>query len=95
VADAAMLNGVISRSYDFEVMTAVVGNKQVPSHHSPTTCMSSEEEIVQKFRQQVAFSGFVSEPDADEIIRRVDVFEQETDVSRFVGMLSMKEGNGG
>jgi 2-methylcitrate dehydratase len=36
-----MLNGVISRSYDFEVMTAVVGQKQVPSHHSPTTCMTA------------------------------------------------------
>lgn len=41
VADAAMLNGVISRSYDFEVMTVVVGKKQVPSHHSPTTCMTA------------------------------------------------------
>ena len=40
-ADAALLNGVISRSYDFEVMTVVVGNKLVPSHHSPTTCMTA------------------------------------------------------
>ena len=39
--DVALLNAVISRSYDFEVMTVVVGDTQIPSHHSPTTCMTS------------------------------------------------------
>lgn len=36
-----MTNAVISRSYDFEVMTVVVGDQQVASHHSPTTCMTA------------------------------------------------------
>ena len=41
VAQAALANGVISRSYDFEVMTVDMGKEQVPSHHSPTTCMTA------------------------------------------------------
>jgi 2-methylcitrate dehydratase len=41
VAQVAMLNAVIARSYDFEVMQVVIGDRLVPSHHSPTTCMTS------------------------------------------------------
>lgn len=40
-ADVAMTNAIIARSFDFEVMTAVIGDKAVPSHHSPTTCMTA------------------------------------------------------
>jgi len=36
-----MANATIARSYDFEVMTAVIGKQAVPSHHSPTTCMTA------------------------------------------------------
>ena|GEM_PF-500363 len=39
--EVAMTNAVISRAYDFEVMTVVVGDQQVASHHSPTTCMTA------------------------------------------------------
>ncbi len=41
VAQAAMTNATIARAYDFEVMTVVVDDLQVPSHHSPTTCMTA------------------------------------------------------
>ncbi|MEO8314399.1 MAG: MmgE/PrpD family protein [Pseudomonadota bacterium] len=41
VGQVAMTNAVISRAYDFEVMTVVVGDRQVASHHSPTTCMTA------------------------------------------------------
>jgi 2-methylcitrate dehydratase len=41
VADVAMVNAIFARSYDFEVMTAVIGDKAVASHHSPTTCMTA------------------------------------------------------
>ena len=40
-AQVAMANAVIARAYDFEVMTVAVGNLQVASHHSPTTCMTA------------------------------------------------------
>lgn len=40
-AQAAMTNGVLARAYDFEVMTVRIGDIQVPSHHSPTTCMTA------------------------------------------------------
>ena len=39
--DAALANAVISRSYDFEVMTVVVGDIAIGSHNSPTTCMTA------------------------------------------------------
>jgi 2-methylcitrate dehydratase PrpD len=39
--DAAMANAVLARTFDFEVMTVVVGGQQVPSHHAPTTVMSA------------------------------------------------------
>ncbi len=41
VADVAMVNAIFARSYDFEVMTAVIGREAVASHHSPTTCMTA------------------------------------------------------
>ena len=41
VRDAAMANAILSRAFDFEVMHVVVGDVQVPSHHSPTTVMSA------------------------------------------------------
>lgn len=41
LADVAMVNAMFARSYDFEVMTAVVGTEAVASHHSPTTCMTA------------------------------------------------------
>ena len=41
LADVAMVNAVFARSYDFEVMTAVIGTQAVASHHSPTTCMTA------------------------------------------------------
>jgi 2-methylcitrate dehydratase len=40
-AQAAMVNAVMARSYDFEVMTVVVGNQYIGSHNSPTTCMTA------------------------------------------------------
>jgi 2-methylcitrate dehydratase len=40
-SEVAMTNAVISRAYDFEVMTVVVDGQQVASHHSPTTCMTA------------------------------------------------------
>jgi 2-methylcitrate dehydratase PrpD len=39
--DAAMANAVLARTFDFEVMTVVVGGQQVPSHHAPTTVMTA------------------------------------------------------
>jgi 2-methylcitrate dehydratase PrpD len=41
VGDVAMVNAVFARSYDFEVMTAVIAEDAVASHHSPTTCMTA------------------------------------------------------
>lgn len=40
-ADAAMVNAITSRSFDFEVMTTVVAGKIIPSHTSPTTVMTA------------------------------------------------------
>lgn len=40
-AQAAMLNAVFARSFDFEVMTVVVGDRYIGSHNSPTTCMTA------------------------------------------------------
>lgn len=40
-ANAAMFNAITSRTYDFEVMTAVVRDRAVPSHTSPTTVMTA------------------------------------------------------
>ena len=39
--DAALANAVISRSYDFEVMTVVVDGITIGSHNSPTTSMTA------------------------------------------------------
>ena len=39
--DAALANAVISRSYDFEVMTVMVDGVAIGSHNSPTTCMTA------------------------------------------------------
>jgi len=40
-ADAAMVNAITSRSFDFEVMTTVVAGQIIPSHTSPTTVMTA------------------------------------------------------
>lgn len=40
-ANAALANAIISRSYDFEVMTTVVAGMIMPSHTSPTTVMTA------------------------------------------------------
>jgi 2-methylcitrate dehydratase len=40
-AQAAMVNAVIARSYDFEVMTVGIGGQYIGSHDSPTTCMTA------------------------------------------------------
>lgn len=40
-AQAALLNAVSARAYDFEVMTVVIDRASVPSHHSPTTVMTA------------------------------------------------------
>jgi len=40
-ADAAMVNAITSRSYDYEVMTTVVAGRIIPSHTSPTTVMTA------------------------------------------------------
>jgi 2-methylcitrate dehydratase PrpD len=40
-ADAAMVNAITARSYDFEVMTTVVAGRIYPSHTSPTTVMTA------------------------------------------------------
>lgn len=40
-AEAALANAVISRSFDFEVMTVTVRDHEVASHHSPTNCMTA------------------------------------------------------
>lgn len=40
-SDAALANAVISRSYDFEVMTVMVEGNAIGSHNSPTTCMTA------------------------------------------------------
>lgn len=40
-ANAALSNAIISRSYDFEVMTTVVAGMVIPSHTSPTTVMTA------------------------------------------------------
>lgn len=40
-AQAALLNAVSARAYDFEVMTVVIDGMSVPSHHSPTTVMTA------------------------------------------------------
>lgn len=58
-----------------------------PSRH-PFLHPSSYEEIVAKFRQQVAFSGFVSKATADEIIQRVDNIEKESNMADFVKLLT-------
>lgn len=38
---AATANATIARSFDFEVMTVVVGDRLIGSHNSPTTCMTA------------------------------------------------------
>lgn len=49
---------------------------------------TSYEDIVAKFRQQVAFSSFVPDAVADEIIRRVANIEHEPDMAAFVKLLT-------
>jgi 2-methylcitrate dehydratase len=74
-------------------LTTRDGRKLTETHsgvvsRNPGVRPSSEEEIVQKFRQQVAFSGFVSAATADEIVRRVAALDQETDMSQLVAVLT-------
>lgn len=39
--EAALVNAVVARMFDFEVMTAVVEGLEVASHHTPTTVMTA------------------------------------------------------
>ena len=39
--NAAMVNSIMCRSYDFEVMSIVVEGEWIPSHHSGTTVMTA------------------------------------------------------
>ena len=39
--NVAMVNAIMSRSYDFEVMMVLVDGKCIPSHHAPTTVMTA------------------------------------------------------
>jgi 2-methylcitrate dehydratase PrpD len=39
--NAAMVNSIMCRSYDFEVMSIVVEGEWIPSHHSSTTVMTA------------------------------------------------------
>lgn len=50
--------------------------------------LSTQTDGLAKFRQQIAFSGFVSDETAEEIIRRIDRIEQERDMAEFVGLLT-------
>ena len=59
--------------------------------HNPAEKGSSYEELVAKFRQQVAFSGFVSTRTANEIIRRIDKLEDEPDMAGFVKLLTRSQ----
>lgn len=38
---AAMVNAIAARSYDFEVMSVLVGDRLIPSHHAATTVMTA------------------------------------------------------
>jgi len=40
-ANAAMVNSILSRTYDFEVMSPLIGGKNVPSHIAGTTVMTA------------------------------------------------------
>lgn len=67
--------------------TLLERNAGTPSRH-PSVHPSSYEEIVAKFRQQVAFSGFVTKKTADEIIQRVDEIDREENMADFVKVLT-------
>ena len=41
VANAAMVNSILARSYDFEVMSPVIDGKNVPGHVAGTTVMTA------------------------------------------------------
>jgi 2-methylcitrate dehydratase PrpD len=41
VGNAAMVNSILARSYDFEVMSPLIGGKSVPSHIAGTTVMTA------------------------------------------------------
>ncbi len=62
-------------------------NSGTPSRY-PGVNPLGYDEIVAKFRQQVAFSGFVPNATADEIIERVDTLERETSIRDFVELLT-------
>lgn len=38
---AAMVNAIAARSYDFEVMSVLIGDRLIPSHHAATTVMTA------------------------------------------------------
>jgi hypothetical protein len=58
-----------------------------PSHY-PAEKGSRYEELVAKFHQQVAFSRFVPPSIAEEIVRRIEALETETDMAAFVGLVT-------
>jgi 2-methylcitrate dehydratase PrpD len=74
-------------------LTTRDGRKLIEAHsgvvsRNPGVRPSSGDEIVQKFRQQVAFSKFVPAATAEEIIRRVDALERESDMAQLVRVLA-------
>jgi 2-methylcitrate dehydratase PrpD len=58
-----------------------------PDRH-PFVKPATHADVVAKFRQQVEFAGYVSSAQADEIIRRVEHLELETDMADFVALLT-------
>lgn len=96
----AMVNkvslAVLPESGDVEIEVVTRNGRRLVGRHAstpsryphPTIHTSTHGEIVAKFRQQVAFSGFVSTATADEIIRRVDAIEHEENMADFVKLLT-------
>jgi 2-methylcitrate dehydratase len=76
-----------------EIELTTTGGATLNERHSgaparyPSPDPMKYEEIVAKFFQQVAFSGFVSKAKANEIVRRVQAIDQETDMADFAGLL--------
>lgn len=56
--------------------------------HNPAVHGSSYEDLLAKFRRQVAFSRFVPTHTADEIIRRIERLEEEPDMAEFVKLVT-------
>ena len=78
----------------FEIEVVTNDGRTLVERHSgrpsrnPALKGSTYEQLVGKFRQQVAFSGFVPAVTADEIVRRIDRLEDERDMAAFVRLLT-------